>query len=240
MTSRWWPGFALCPVAAALAPSDPSGPLSRATDLVAFERGLGLYPEPVIHGWCASRPALLAIASFLYLWAHVPATVGALVWARLDIPAFPLARDASSPAGRRGRRLPARPRRRRGCFGGRSTAAGWTGSRARTPRCRAATSRSRAASRGSSARCAVALGARDGRDVSGARDRDRDRDGQPLLARCGRRGGAAASGLALAVIARTRPGAAANRRPLSPRSDDEHVGPDSSAPRRRSHSASPS
>ena len=38
---------------------------------------------------------LLAIASFLYLWAHVPATMGALVWARLEHPrAFPLARDA--------------------------------------------------------------------------------------------------------------------------------------------------
>jgi len=35
------------------------------------------------------------VLGFLYLWGHVPATVGALVWARLEHPrAFPLARDA--------------------------------------------------------------------------------------------------------------------------------------------------
>lgn len=87
--------FALCPLAAALAPADPAGPLARAEALVAFERDLGLLVEPAVHGWFAGHPALLAVVGFLYLWGHVPATVGALVWARLEHPrAFGLARDA--------------------------------------------------------------------------------------------------------------------------------------------------
>jgi PAP2 superfamily len=87
--------FALCPLAAALAPEDPAGPLSRTRSLVAAERGLGLFFEPHVYGWAASRPWLLVAAGLFYVWVHVPATVGALVWARLERPgAFALARDA--------------------------------------------------------------------------------------------------------------------------------------------------
>jgi hypothetical protein len=87
--------FALCPIVAALAPADPAVPMARGHALVAAERGLGLHFEPAVYAWTASRPTLLAILNFLYIFGHVPATVGALVWARLERPkAFPLARDA--------------------------------------------------------------------------------------------------------------------------------------------------
>jgi hypothetical protein len=70
-------------------------PLARAAELAAFEQGLGLYVEPSLHAWLLERPVLLAVVSFLYVWGHLPATVGALVWARLEHPrAFGLARDA--------------------------------------------------------------------------------------------------------------------------------------------------
>lgn len=86
--------FALCPLVAALAPTDPAGPLARAQALVGFERSLGLYFEPAVAAWFAARPALLGVVEFLYVWGHVPATVGALVWARLEHPgAFTRARD---------------------------------------------------------------------------------------------------------------------------------------------------
>jgi hypothetical protein len=51
--------------------------------------------------------------------------------------------------------------------------------------------------------------------------------------------GAAASGLALTVIARTLRRRSANRRGGRSRRRGEHVGPDSPAPRRRSQPASP-
>src|SRR4051812_19193215 len=87
--------FALCPLAAALAPADPSGPLARADAVVGFEHGIGLFFEPAFARWVSGRPALSALLAFLYLWGHVPATVGSLVWARLERPRFfPLARDA--------------------------------------------------------------------------------------------------------------------------------------------------
>jgi membrane-associated phospholipid phosphatase len=86
--------FALCPFAAALAPSDPHLPLERLDTLIAFEHAHNLYFEPGLWNWLADHPAILAVLSFLYLWGHVPATVGALVWARLERPeAFPVARD---------------------------------------------------------------------------------------------------------------------------------------------------
>jgi hypothetical protein len=77
-----------------LAPDDPAVPLARLDALVEFERGLGLYFEPHASSWVASRPALASVLGFLYLWGHLPATVGALVWARLERPGrFGVARD---------------------------------------------------------------------------------------------------------------------------------------------------
>jgi hypothetical protein len=91
----WWrdgaaiaAAFALCPVVAALAPADPSAPLSRLDRLIAAERSLGVFREPALWAFFEHRPGLLAVAQFLYLWGHLPATVGALVWARLERPRF--------------------------------------------------------------------------------------------------------------------------------------------------------
>jgi hypothetical protein len=87
--------FALCPLAAALAPDDPVGPIARGYQFVALEQRLGVFVEPAVHRWVADRSWLLAVMSLLYLSVHVPATVGALVWCRLERPqGFAVARDA--------------------------------------------------------------------------------------------------------------------------------------------------
>jgi hypothetical protein len=84
--------LALCPLVALAAPDEP--PLSRTRALADAERALGLFFEPQWHAWLTARPTLLTLAGLFYVWVHVPATIGALVWARLERPhAFPLARD---------------------------------------------------------------------------------------------------------------------------------------------------
>ncbi len=84
--------LALCPLVAAVAPSEP--PLERTRVLIDAERALGLFVEPAVHAWVAERPALMTAATLFYVWVHLPATIGALVWARLERPyAFPRARD---------------------------------------------------------------------------------------------------------------------------------------------------
>lgn len=84
--------LALCPVVALLAPDE--APLDRTRALADAERALGLFFEPAVHEWVAARPALLTAAGLFYVWVHLPATIGALVWARLERPhAFPFARD---------------------------------------------------------------------------------------------------------------------------------------------------
>jgi PAP2 superfamily protein len=86
--------FALCPLAAALAPDDPVGPIARARQFVALERSLGVFVEPAVHSWVAGHSWVLGAMTALYLSVHVPATVGALVWCRLERPqGFRLARD---------------------------------------------------------------------------------------------------------------------------------------------------
>ncbi len=86
--------LALNPIAAAFAPDDPAGPIGAARDVVALERSLGLFFEPAVHGWAADRSWLLTLAGVFYLWVHVPATLGALVWAWLERPrAFPAVRN---------------------------------------------------------------------------------------------------------------------------------------------------
>jgi hypothetical protein len=86
--------LALCPAAAALAPSDPSAPVARARAIAAAERGLGVFVEPALHGWVGRHAGLLAIACVFYVWAHLPIAVGPLVWAWLERPAaFAAARD---------------------------------------------------------------------------------------------------------------------------------------------------
>lgn len=84
--------LALCPVVALLAPDE--APLDRTYALADAERALGLFVEPAVHEWVAARPALLTAAGLFYVWVHLPATIGALVWARLERPhAFPFARN---------------------------------------------------------------------------------------------------------------------------------------------------
>ncbi|MDA0141137.1 phosphatase PAP2 family protein [Solirubrobacter deserti] len=84
--------LALCPLVALLAPDE--APLGRTRALADVERSLGLLFEPGWHAWLADRPALMTAAGLFYVWVHVPATIGALVWARLERPhAFGLARD---------------------------------------------------------------------------------------------------------------------------------------------------
>jgi len=85
--------LALCPFVALVAPDEP--PLDRTRLLADAEQSLGLFFEPAWHEWLSSRPTLMTVAGLFYVWVHLPATIGALVWARLERPrAFPLARDA--------------------------------------------------------------------------------------------------------------------------------------------------
>jgi hypothetical protein len=84
--------LALCPLVALLAPDE--APLDRTRMLAGIEQSLGLFFEPAVHEWVAARPGLLTVAGLFYVWVHLPATIGALVWARLERPhAFALARD---------------------------------------------------------------------------------------------------------------------------------------------------
>ncbi|WP_205696004.1 phosphatase PAP2 family protein [Conexibacter sp. SYSU D00693] len=96
-TASFWPvalALALNPVVALVArTTDPQPAIDRGAQLADAERALGLLVEPDLAGWLASHPTLLGIASGVYLLAHVPAAVGALVWLRLERPhAFAAAR----------------------------------------------------------------------------------------------------------------------------------------------------
>lgn len=231
--------FTLCPAVAALAPSDPAGPVARAEALAELERDLGAFVEPAAHDWLAARPTLLAVATFLYLFAHLPATVGALVWARLEHPrAFPLARDAllaTQALVVAGYLLvPTAPPRMLARFGSEQAAGGWVG---------LIQSPYAAMPSGHVAFAALAAGI-----VSALAAWRWVRWVAPLYpalvvaivigtanhfwldALAG--AGAAASGWALAVIPRTSWRARSNRRAPGARTEG-HVGPDPSAPRRR-------
>ena len=86
--------LALCPLAALFATRDPAVPLARARALVDAERSLGLFFEPAVHAWLQQHAWLLAAAGFFYVWVHVPALVGTLVWAWIaDRARFALLRD---------------------------------------------------------------------------------------------------------------------------------------------------
>lgn len=87
--------FALCPLAALLATDDPAGPVRAAHGILSVEAELGIDVEAGWAAWLAQHPALGAVLAAIYLFAHVPATVGALTWLRIDRPAaYPKARDA--------------------------------------------------------------------------------------------------------------------------------------------------
>lgn len=78
------------PLVALLAPADPSGPVDRARDIVELERDLGLFVEPALHGWASQHGALMAGLGLFYVFAHLPALGGALIWCALERPrAYP-------------------------------------------------------------------------------------------------------------------------------------------------------
>jgi hypothetical protein len=86
--------LALNPLAAAVAPDDPAVPVARAWDVVELQRSLGLFFEADVYAWTSQHAWLLTLASVFYLWVHVPATLGALIWAWLERPrAFPVVRN---------------------------------------------------------------------------------------------------------------------------------------------------
>ena len=77
------------------APDDPTAALARGRALLTAERELGLWVEPAVHAWAQGVPGLMGTVMLFYVWVHVPATVGALVWAWLERPAhFARARNA--------------------------------------------------------------------------------------------------------------------------------------------------
>jgi hypothetical protein len=85
--------LALSPVVGALAPG-PERPLARMRSLIEMERRLGLFFEPTVHAWFGARPQLIRALRVTYVVAHVPGTLGVLVWTRQAHPqAFRLARD---------------------------------------------------------------------------------------------------------------------------------------------------
>jgi PAP2 superfamily len=78
--------LAPCPVIALLSGGDRVEALARGRAIEQLERGLGLPSEPALHAWATQRPWLLSAAWVLYLFAHLPAVGGALVWAWLERP----------------------------------------------------------------------------------------------------------------------------------------------------------
>ncbi len=197
-----------------------------------------------MHAWLAARPTLLAVLGFLYLWGHVPATVGALVWARLEHPrAFPLARDAflaTQVVVVAGYLLvPTAPPRM--LFGDERPTGGMVdliqSPYAALPSGHVAFAVVTAGIVGSLApwRWVRAVVAAYPLLVTAVVLATANHFWVDAVAGVG----AAASGLALTVMARTLFVCAINPRGEGLRSRDEHVGPDSSPPRRRSRPASP-
>jgi hypothetical protein len=87
--------LALCPLAALAIGDDAAGPLARAEAIASFERSLGLFFEPAVHGWTADRSWLLTVAGVFYVWAHVPVAGWALIWTWYLRPdAYPALRNA--------------------------------------------------------------------------------------------------------------------------------------------------
>jgi hypothetical protein len=78
--------LALCPLVALLAPLLRGEALARGSAVAHLERALGVFPEPALHAWAAGRPLLLHAAWGFYVFVHLPAVIGALVWAWLERP----------------------------------------------------------------------------------------------------------------------------------------------------------
>ncbi len=85
--------MALCPAVALLGRADAATAFANADQVIAAERRLGVFAEPAFHQLVAGNETLLAIMSAVYLSAHGPVTIGALIWVALRRPqAWPLLR----------------------------------------------------------------------------------------------------------------------------------------------------
>ena len=54
--------------------------LERAADLIAIERGLGIYWEPAMQGWILESRALIELFNALYFWTHMPVIIAVALW----------------------------------------------------------------------------------------------------------------------------------------------------------------
>ena len=87
--------LALCPLASLAIGTDAARPVARAEAVAAFERSLGLFFEPAVHGWTADHGWLLTLTGVFYVWAHVPVAGWALIWTwYLRRDAYPVVRNA--------------------------------------------------------------------------------------------------------------------------------------------------
>jgi hypothetical protein len=62
---------------------DPLGATAafkNARELISVEQSLGIFVEPSVQAWAASRPVIIDFASWMYINAQVTVTVGALVY----------------------------------------------------------------------------------------------------------------------------------------------------------------
>jgi hypothetical protein len=78
--------IALNPLVALLQPGDLAVATERARAVADLERAVGIFVEQDVAAWLAARPTLSTAAAVLYLFAHLPAAIGALVWVRLERP----------------------------------------------------------------------------------------------------------------------------------------------------------
>lgn len=86
--------FAVCPLVALAYPTDPAAALRAAGWIAGLEADLGLAVEGDWSRWLAGHASVATVAAVFYLFVHLPATAGALIWLRVDRPErFARARD---------------------------------------------------------------------------------------------------------------------------------------------------
>jgi hypothetical protein len=54
--------------------------LANAQDIIALERALGIYWEPLLQEWMLPHPALVSFMNFAYFWLDFPLIVAAGLW----------------------------------------------------------------------------------------------------------------------------------------------------------------
>src|SRR3954464_3332967 len=61
-------------------PVGAAGAFPHSREGIHFEQSLGIFVEPSVQGWVASKPALLDLASWLYINAQFTVTMACLVY----------------------------------------------------------------------------------------------------------------------------------------------------------------